>query len=142
MVLFFREFSVSANKPEIQREIPGSFVIRGQKQMNDIDNNLNKEGSQVKNLTEYTIKVYTGDKRGAGTDANVHIILFGNEDKSEVFQLTQSLELQNRFERGKVSTQILWVVFISVLEKQILNLCKFFRKLEAFILFSTPLHEV
>lgn len=76
---------MSANKPEIQREIPGSFVIRGQKQMNDIDNNLNKEGSQVKNLTEYTIKVYTGDKRGAGTDANVHIILFGNENKSEVF---------------------------------------------------------
>lgn len=142
MVLFFREFSVSANKPEIQREIPGSFVIRGQKQINDIDNNLNKEGSQVKKLTEYTIKVYTGDKRGAGTDANVHIILFGNEDKSEVFQLAQSLERQNPFERGKVSTQILWVVFISVLEKQILNLCKFFRKLEAFIVFSTPLYEV
>lgn len=107
MVLFFREFSVSANKPEIQREIPESFVIRGQKQMNDIDNNLNKEGSQVKNLTKYTIKVYTGDERGAGTDANVHIILFGNEDKSEVFQLPQSLERQNPFERGKVSTEIL-----------------------------------
>lgn len=107
MVLFFREFSVNANKPKIQREIPGSFVIRGEKQKNDIDNNLNKKGSQVKNLTEYTIKVYTGDKRGAGTDANVHIILFGNEDKSEVFQLSQSLEHQNPFERGKVSTQIL-----------------------------------
>ncbi|XP_068044820.1 oxygen-regulated protein 1 [Anomalospiza imberbis] len=98
------EFSVNANKPKIQREIPRSFVIRGEKQKNDIDNNLNEEGSKVKNLTEYTIKVYTGDKRGAGTDANVHIILFGNEDKSEVFQLSQSLEHQNPFERGKVDT--------------------------------------
>ncbi|NWU38632.1 LOXH1 protein, partial [Hylia prasina] len=98
------EFSVNANKPKIQREIPRSFVIRGEQQKNDIDNNLNKEGSQVKKLTEYTIKVYTGDKRGAGTDANVHIILFGNEDKSEVFQLAHSLEHQNPFERGKVDT--------------------------------------
>ncbi|NXB48820.1 LOXH1 protein, partial [Leucopsar rothschildi] len=98
------EFSVNANKPKMQREIPASFVIRGGNQKNDIDNNLKKEGSQVKNLTEYTIKVYTGDKRGAGTDANVHIILFGNEDKSEVFQLSQSLEHQNPFERGKVDT--------------------------------------
>ncbi|XP_049684405.1 oxygen-regulated protein 1 [Accipiter gentilis] len=96
-------FSVDANKPEIQREIPVSFVIRGDKQKNDIDNLL-KEGSQAGNLTEYTIKVYTGDKRGAGTDTNVHIILFGNEDKSEVFQLSQSLEHQNPFERGKVDT--------------------------------------
>ncbi|NXF15980.1 LOXH1 protein, partial [Rhodinocichla rosea] len=98
------EFSMNPNKPKIQREIPRSFVIRGEKQKNDVANNLNKEGSKVKNLTEYTIKVHTGDKRGAGTDANVHIILFGNEDKSEVFQLSQSLEHQNPFERGKVDT--------------------------------------
>ena len=104
VVLFFRAFSVDANKPEIQREIPVSFVIRGDKRKNDRDNNSHKEGSQARNLTEYTIKVYTGDKRGAGTDANVHIILFGTEDKSEVFQLSQSLEHQDPFERGKVST--------------------------------------
>ncbi|KAK2527784.1 hypothetical protein Q9966_010083 [Columba livia] len=97
-------FSVDADKPEIQREIPVSFIIRGDKQKNDIDNNLHKKGSKASNLTEYTIKVYTGDQRGAGTDANVHIILFGNEDKSEVFQLSQSLEHQDPFERGKVDT--------------------------------------
>ncbi|NWV16636.1 LOXH1 protein, partial [Origma solitaria] len=99
-----KEFSVDSNKPDIQREIPGSFVIRGEKQKNDIENNWNKEGSQVKNLTEYIIKVYTGEKRGAGTDANVHIILFGNEEKSEVLKISQSLEHQNPFERGKVDT--------------------------------------
>nr|XP_047928401.1 oxygen-regulated protein 1 isoform X1 [Anser cygnoides] len=97
-------FSVDPNKPEIQREIPVSFIITGDKQKNGTDSNLNKEGSQAENQTEYTIKVYTGDKRGAGTDANVHIILFGDEDKSEVFHLSQSLEHQDPFERGKVDT--------------------------------------
>ncbi|NXI34788.1 LOXH1 protein, partial [Galbula dea] len=97
-------FSVAANKPEIQKEIPVSFVIRGDKQRNNIDNKLHEEGSQARNLTEYTIKVYTGDKRGAGTDAKVHIVLFGSEGKSEVFQLSQSLEHQDPFERGKVDT--------------------------------------
>ncbi|XP_030300550.1 lipoxygenase homology domain-containing protein 1 [Calypte anna] len=97
-------FSVDANKPEIQREILVSYVIREDKEKNDTDNNLHEEGSQIRNLTEYTIKVYTGDKRGAGTDANVHITLFGNYDKSEVIQLSQSLEHRNPFERGKVDT--------------------------------------
>ncbi|NWR34550.1 LOXH1 protein, partial [Tachuris rubrigastra] len=97
------ELALDANKPE-KRDIPRSFVIGGDKQNNYLDNNLNKGGSQERNVTEYTIKVYTGEKRGAGTDANVHIILFGNEDKSEVFQLSQSLEHQNPFERGKVDT--------------------------------------
>ncbi|NXC47423.1 LOXH1 protein, partial [Penelope pileata] len=96
-------FSVDPNKPEIQREISVSFVIGGDKQKNGIDN-LNKEGSQEGNQTEYTIKVYTGDKRGAGTDANVHIILFGSEGKSKIFHLSQSLEHQDPFERGKVDT--------------------------------------
>ncbi|NWJ09046.1 LOXH1 protein, partial [Crypturellus undulatus] len=97
-------FSVDANNPEIQKEIPVSFVIKRDKRKNGVDNNSHIEGSQPGNLTEYIIKVYTGDKRGAGTDANVHIILFGNEDKSEVFQLSQSLEHQDPFERGRVDT--------------------------------------
>ncbi|NWX89663.1 LOXH1 protein, partial [Nothoprocta pentlandii] len=97
-------FSVDANNSEIQKEIPVSFVIKGDKRKNGSDNNSHTEGSQPGNLTDYTIKVYTGDKRGAGTDANVHIILFGNEDKSEIFQLSQPLEHQDPFERGRVDT--------------------------------------
>ncbi|XP_021244712.1 lipoxygenase homology domain-containing protein 1 isoform X4 [Numida meleagris] len=96
-------FFVDPNKPEIQREIPVSFVIGGDKEKNGI-NDLNKEGSQAGNQTEYIIKVYTGDKMGAGTDANVHIILFGNENRSEVFNLSQSLEHQDPFEKGMVDT--------------------------------------
>ncbi|NXA37131.1 LOXH1 protein, partial [Eudromia elegans] len=97
-------FSVHANNPGIQKEIPVSFIIKGDKRKSGIDNNSYTEGTQPGNVTDYTIKVYTGDKRGAGTDAKVHIILFGNEDKSEVFQLSQSLEHRDPFERGKVDT--------------------------------------
>ena len=31
-------------------------------------------------MTTYHVYVYTGDKFGAGTDANVYILLFGEED--------------------------------------------------------------
>jgi len=46
--------------------------------------------------THYKISVYTGDKRGAGTDANVYIIMFGeNGDSGDKF-LDDS---KNNFER-------------------------------------------
>ncbi|XP_059580075.1 oxygen-regulated protein 1 [Alligator mississippiensis] len=97
-------FFVDASEPEI-REIPVSFVIKdGVKLKNEINHTLHEEKSPTGNVAEYIIKVYTGDKRGAGTDANVHIILFGNEDTSEIFQLIESLEHRDPFERGKVDT--------------------------------------
>ncbi|XP_044862525.1 lipoxygenase homology domain-containing protein 1-like isoform X2 [Mauremys mutica] len=95
-------FSLDAHEPEIRREIPVSFVSReGVKLKNEIDHTLNKEKSPLESLVEYIIKVYTGDKKGAGTDANVHVILFGDEDSSELVQLTKPLEHQDPFERGK-----------------------------------------
>ncbi|XP_068093489.1 oxygen-regulated protein 1 isoform X2 [Hyperolius riggenbachi] len=53
-------------------------------------------------LVEHEIKVYTGDVRGAGTDANVYIILFSENGNSfGPVHLTLPLEDQNPFERGK-----------------------------------------
>ena len=44
--------------------------------------------------TTYTIKVKTGDKKYAGTDANVYAILFGeNDDTGEMLRLTDILAL-------------------------------------------------
>ncbi|XP_043395558.1 oxygen-regulated protein 1 [Chelonia mydas] len=95
-------FSLDAQEPEIRREIPVSFVSReGLKLKNEIDHALNKEKSPPTSLVDYIIKVYTGDKKGAGTDANVHVILFGDEDSSELVQLTKPLQHQDPFERGK-----------------------------------------
>ncbi|XP_063155355.1 oxygen-regulated protein 1 [Candoia aspera] len=83
-------FHLDTDKPEIRREIPLSLVT--------------KEDNGPENLIEHTIKVYTGDKRGAGTNASVHIILFGDMDTSHLIQLKTSLDHQNMFERGKTDT--------------------------------------
>ncbi|XP_056021366.1 polyunsaturated fatty acid 5-lipoxygenase-like [Ostrea edulis] len=52
-------------------------------------------------MTTYEVKVKTGDKKGAGTDANVHIILLDGSGKQ-----TKPAVLNNRFkddfERGKI----------------------------------------
>ena len=54
-------------------------------------------------MIPYTITVRTGDKRSAGTDADVFVQFYGHDGKSgEIF-------LKNRtdnFERGKVCLKI------------------------------------
>ncbi|XP_075776815.1 oxygen-regulated protein 1 isoform X2 [Pelodiscus sinensis] len=98
-------FSVDPHAPKIRREIPISFVSKeGIVPKNYIHHTLNKEKRPSEILAEYIIKVYTGDKKGAGTDANVHVILFGDKDSSELIQLTNSLEHKDPFERGKSDT--------------------------------------
>ncbi|XP_062836432.1 oxygen-regulated protein 1 isoform X2 [Anolis carolinensis] len=82
-------FPLDVNKPKIRREILLSSI---------------QKKDELENLTEYIIKVYTGDKRGAGTDANVHIILFGDLDTSSLIQLSKSLDHRDPFERGKLDT--------------------------------------
>ncbi|KAH0617711.1 hypothetical protein JD844_016210 [Phrynosoma platyrhinos] len=82
-------FLLDTNEPEIRREIPLSLI---------------QKEDEPENLVDYIIKVYTGDKRGAGTDANVHIILFGNLDTSPLIQLSKSLDNRDPFERGKIDT--------------------------------------
>lgn len=49
----------------------------------------------------YSVKVHTGDVRGAGTDANVFINLYGENGDTGERQLKQSENI-NKFERGQV----------------------------------------
>ena len=52
---------------------------------------------------QYVVSVYTGNKHGAGTDANVFINLFGEQGDTGDRPLKQSKNNKNKFERGKVS---------------------------------------
>lgn len=45
--------------------------------------------------------VKTGDVRGAGTDANVYIILFGEHNDTGKLKLRQAENTKNKFERGR-----------------------------------------
>ena len=44
----------------------------------------------------------TGDVRGAGTDANAYIKMFGNNGDTGQIALKQSDNTKNKFERGRV----------------------------------------
>lgn len=50
-------------------------------------------------MTKYKISVYTGDKRGAGTDADVKMVLYGSFGDSGEWKLDDK---NNNFERGKL----------------------------------------
>ena len=49
----------------------------------------------------YEVKVYTGDKYGAGTDANVFITIYGTTGDSGERELRKSNNI-NKFEQNKV----------------------------------------
>lgn len=51
----------------------------------------------------YTVNVYTGDVSGAGTDANVFLIIFGDKGDSGERKLHKSETYKDKFERGHVS---------------------------------------
>lgn len=53
---------------------------------------------------EYIVKVFTGDKRGGGTDANVFINITGELGDTGERQLQDSND-RNKFERNQVGTR-------------------------------------
>uniref|UniRef100_A0A8B9DTI0 Lipoxygenase homology domains 1 n=1 Tax=Anser cygnoides TaxID=8845 RepID=A0A8B9DTI0_ANSCY len=69
--------------------------------------------------TTYTVKVKTGDKKNAGTDANVFITLYGSKDDTgmALFSLKASKINKNKFERGKVDEFTVESVDIGDLKK-------------------------
>ena len=64
-----------------------------------------ERGNPIIELDEvpYEVKVYTGDKRGAGTDANVFLTIHGINGDSGERELRKS-ENMNKFERNQVDT--------------------------------------
>ncbi|KGL83888.1 Lipoxygenase homology domain-containing protein 1, partial [Tinamus guttatus] len=67
--------------------------------------------------TTYIVKVKTGDKKNAGTDANVFIILYGSKDDTGIISLKASKSNKNKFERGKVDEFTVESVDIGDLKK-------------------------
>jgi hypothetical protein len=51
--------------------------------------------------TSYKVTVRTGDVRGAGTDANVYVQIFGKQGDTGKLPLRQSQNTKNKFERGR-----------------------------------------
>ena len=54
-------------------------------------------------VVNYAVSVHTGNKLGAGTDANVFINLFGEQGDTGDRKLRNSKTNMNKFEKGNVS---------------------------------------
>jgi hypothetical protein len=56
----------------------------------------------VADTTTYVIRVHTGDIKGAGTDANVYLFLYGEKGDSGRLELRKSETYRNAFERNRI----------------------------------------
>ncbi len=63
-------------------------------------------------MKNYVVDVHTGDVRGAGTDANVFLTIFGDKGDSGERKLHKSETHSNKFERGQVISA--WLGFAAV----------------------------
>jgi lipoxygenase homology domain-containing protein 1 len=65
-----------------------------------------KPDSGTKDLdsTTYNVKIKTGDKTHAGTDADVHIKICGDRGDSDRIVLKSSDNTKNKFERGQIDS--------------------------------------
>jgi hypothetical protein len=71
----------------------------------EIVRELPAEGDSIRKplpLVKYDVEVHTGDKRGAGTDADVFLNIFGELGDTGERYLVNSTTNKNKFERGKV----------------------------------------
>lgn len=51
--------------------------------------------------TSYYISVRTGDVIGAGTDANVYVLIKGDKGDTGILNLKRANNTKNKFERGR-----------------------------------------
>ena len=62
--------------------------------------------------TSYLVSVKTGDVRGAGTDANVFVQIYGDKGDIGKLQLRSAENTKNKFERGRTDQFVLEAVDI------------------------------
>lgn len=58
--------------------------------------------------------MFTGDVKGAGTDANVFITMYGEYGDTGERQLGKSETHSNKFERKKVSVKVLCISALTI----------------------------
>uniref|UniRef100_A0A3P9JEI9 Lipoxygenase homology domains 1a n=1 Tax=Oryzias latipes TaxID=8090 RepID=A0A3P9JEI9_ORYLA len=67
--------------------------------------------------TTYTVRIKTGDKKYAGTDANVFMTLYGTKDDTGIITMKASKTHKNKFERGMIDEFTVEAVDIGPLKK-------------------------
>ncbi|XP_058024091.1 lipoxygenase homology domain-containing protein 1 [Ahaetulla prasina] len=112
-----RWLAVEEDDGQIARElvpVAEAFVMKGSENAGSVAT-LGLE--QKANSTTFTVRVKTGDKKNAGTDSNVFIILYGSKDDTGTIYLKASKTNRNKFERDKVDVFTVECVDLGDLKK-------------------------
>ncbi|XP_074659812.1 lipoxygenase homology domain-containing protein 1-like [Tubulanus polymorphus] len=121
-VYFFpcqRWLAIGEDDGQISRElVPVDAALKAKLQQKDKKAVRNEIALETKAAMQtYHVYVTTGDKWGAGTDANVFIYLFGELDTTGQVFLKSSKTYNNKFERNHTDEFIIEAVDIGDLQK-------------------------
>uniref|UniRef100_A0A3B5KPH2 Lipoxygenase homology PLAT domains 1a n=1 Tax=Xiphophorus couchianus TaxID=32473 RepID=A0A3B5KPH2_9TELE len=111
-----RWLAVDEDDCQLARElvpVDEAFMKKGDEDEDDSEATL---GLEQKMSTTYTVKIKTGDKKYAGTDANVFMTLFGTKDDT-IITLKASKTHRNKFERGMIDEFTVEAVDLGPLRK-------------------------
>uniref|UniRef100_A0A3Q3AH36 Lipoxygenase homology PLAT domains 1a n=1 Tax=Kryptolebias marmoratus TaxID=37003 RepID=A0A3Q3AH36_KRYMA len=111
-----RWLAVDEDDGQLARElvpVDEAFMKKGDEDEDDSEATL---GLEQKMSTTYTVRIKTGDKKYAGTDANVFMTLYGTKDDT-IITLKASKTHRNKFERGMTDEFIVEAVDLGPLKK-------------------------
>ncbi|KAM7392648.1 hypothetical protein PAMA_007662 [Pampus argenteus] len=113
-----RWLAIDEDDGQLARElvpVDEAFMKKGDDDEEDSDAALGLEQKAMS--TTYTVKIKTGDKKYAGTDANVFMMMYGTKDDTGIINLKSSKTHKNKFERGMTDEFTVEAVDIGQLKK-------------------------
>ncbi|KAM4634346.1 lipoxygenase homology domain-containing protein 1 [Polymixia lowei] len=113
-----RWLAIDEDDGQLARElvpVDEAFMKKGDDDEEDSGATLGLE-QKAMSIT-YTMRIKTGDKKYAGTDANVFTILYGTKDDTGIINMKASKTHKNKFERGMIDEFIVEAVDIGPLKK-------------------------
>uniref|UniRef100_A0A8D3A845 Lipoxygenase homology PLAT domains 1 n=1 Tax=Scophthalmus maximus TaxID=52904 RepID=A0A8D3A845_SCOMX len=115
-----RWLAVDEDDGQLARElvpVDEAFMKKGDDDDEDSETTLGLEQKGETMSTTYAVRIKTGDKKYAGTDANVFTTLYGNKDDTGIITLKASKTHKNKFERGMIDEFTVEAVDIGMLKK-------------------------
>ncbi|KAM9307093.1 lipoxygenase homology domain-containing protein 1 [Pholidichthys leucotaenia] len=113
-----RWLAVDEDDGQLARElvpVDEAFMKKGDDDEEDSEATLGLEQKAMS--TTYTVRIKTGDKKYAGTDANVFMTLYGTKDDTGIINLKSSKTHKNKFERGMIDEFTVEAVDLGPLKK-------------------------
>ncbi|XP_061603543.1 lipoxygenase homology domain-containing protein 1 [Phyllopteryx taeniolatus] len=115
-----RWLAVDEDDGQLARElvpVDEAFMKMGDDEDDDDDSEATLGLEQKAMSTTYTVRIKTGEKKYAGTDANVFMILYGTKDDTGIINLKASKTHKNKFEWGMIDEFTVEAVDIGPLKK-------------------------